>query len=63
MIIKCHKTFVVYSICYGGQGFQDDINELGEFETKREAEKYIKELNNKNPWIDIKIREVIEELE
>jgi len=65
MIVKCHKTFEVYGICYGGQGFCDDINTLDTFETRKEAEIYAKNWLASHPrsLIHIKIREHLEELD
>ncbi len=64
MIVKCHKTFEVYTICYGGQGFRDDIHTLDVFETREEAETYVENwlANHPHSWLDIKICEHLEEL-
>jgi len=64
MIVKCHKTFEVYTICYGGQGFCDDIHTLDVFETREEAETYVENwlATHPNSWLDVKIRECLEEL-
>ena len=64
MIVKCHKTFEVYTICYGGQGFRDDICTLDTFETREEAETYIENwlATHTHDWVDIKIREHLREI-
>lgn len=63
MIVKCHKTFEVCCIIYGGQGFRDEIKVLGTFETRAEAEDFIEEkCNGKGYWTDFKIRERLREL-
>ena len=60
MFIIVHVTYDVETVCYGGQGFKDDIRLIGRFETIEEARACATKWKETNPnaiWTDVRISE------
>lgn len=60
MYVTVHVTYDVETICYGGQGFRDDINLIDSFETIDEARACAAKWKEANPnavWVDVRISE------
>jgi len=60
MYITVHVTYDVETICYGGQGFKDDIHLIGSFETVEEARACAAKWKETNPnaiGVDVRIFE------
>lgn len=60
MYVTVHVTYDVETICYGGQGFKDDVNLIGSFETIDEARAFATKWKGTHPkavWVDVCISE------